>query len=175
MSFLHPQPEDAPCRGDRDPRIAVLSFTRSVIRPQSALMFSDTLLKSTKMISGSRIDWLVLVIVARRVYGKGKGKGKGTVHPITGHEGPKREWRYSSTLSLTSALDGVGGQRHAPAVLRPGKTQYPLYKRLGGSQGRSGWVRKISPPTGIRSPDCPARSESLYRLSYRGPRDFTVR
>jgi hypothetical protein len=27
-------------------------------------------------------------------------------------------------------------------------------------------MRKISPPTGIRSSDCPARSESLYRLSY---------
>ena len=24
-------------------------------------------------------------------------------------------------------------------------------------------------PTGIRSPDRPARNESLYRLSYRGP------
>jgi len=24
-------------------------------------------------------------------------------------------------------------------------------------------------PTGIRSPDCPARSESIYGLSYRGP------
>jgi len=33
---------------------------------------------------------------------------------------------YSSTLSLTSALNGVGDQRHAPAVLPPGKTQYPL-------------------------------------------------
>jgi hypothetical protein len=28
---------------------------------------------------------------------------------------------YSSTLSLTSALDGVGGQRHAPVALHPGK------------------------------------------------------
>ena len=51
----------------------------------------------------------------------------------------------------------VGGQRHAPAVLPPGKTRYPLYRRLGGPQGRSGQVRKISPPTGIRSPDRPAR------------------
>jgi len=25
---------------------------------------------------------------------------------------------------------GVGGQRHAPAVLSPGKTRYPLYRRL---------------------------------------------
>jgi len=55
----------------------------------------------------------------------------------------------SSTLSLTSALDGVGGQRHAPAALPPTKTQYPLYRRLGGPQGRSGQVRKISPPPGF--------------------------
>jgi hypothetical protein len=32
------------------------------------------------------------------------------------------------TLSLTSALDGVGGQHHAPAALLPGKTRYPLYR-----------------------------------------------
>jgi len=42
---------------------------------------------------------------------------------------------------------GVGGQRHAPAALPPGKeTQYTLYKRLGGHQGSSGRVQKISPP-----------------------------
>jgi len=28
---------------------------------------------------------------------------------------------YSSTVSSTSALDGVGGQRHAPADFPPGK------------------------------------------------------
>ena len=28
---------------------------------------------------------------------------------------------YISTVSLTSALDGVNGQRHAPAALLPGK------------------------------------------------------
>ena len=61
---------------------------------------------------------------------------------------------------------GVGGQHHAPAALPLGKTRYPLYRRLGGPQGRSGRVRKIWPPTGIRSPDRPARSESLYRLRY---------
>ena len=63
---------------------------------------------------------------------------------------------------------GVGGQRHAPAALHPGKTRYPLYRRRGGPQGRSVRVRKIFPPTGFRSPDRPARSESLYRLSYPG-------
>ena len=29
--------------------------------------------------------------------------------------------------------------------LPPGKTWYPLYRRVGGSWSRSGWVRKISP------------------------------
>jgi len=63
----------------------------------------------------------------------------------------------------------VGGQRHAPAALPPGKTRYPLCRRLGGPQGRTGQVRKISPFTGIQSPDRPARSESLYRLRCPGP------
>ena len=42
---------------------------------------------------------------------------------------------------------GVGGQSHTPAALPPGKTRYPWYRRLGGSQGRSGRVR--SPPPGF--------------------------
>jgi hypothetical protein len=63
----------------------------------------------------------------------------------------------------------VSGQHHAPADLPPGKTRYPLYRRVDGLQGRYGQVRKISLPTGFRSPDRPACGESLYRLSYRGP------
>jgi hypothetical protein len=44
---------------------------------------------------------------------------------------------------------GVGGQRHAPAALFPGKTRYPLYRTLGVPQGQSGQVRKISLPPGF--------------------------
>jgi hypothetical protein len=33
--------------------------------------------------------------------------------------------------------------------LPPGKTRYPLYRRLGGSRSWSGYVRKISPPPGF--------------------------
>jgi hypothetical protein len=44
---------------------------------------------------------------------------------------------------------GVGGQRHAPAALPPGKTRYPLYTKLDGPQGRSGQLWKISPPPGF--------------------------
>ena len=49
------------------------------------------------------------------------------------------------------------------------ETWYPLYRKRGGPQGQSGWVQKISLPTRIRFPDCPAHSESLYRLRYTGP------
>jgi hypothetical protein len=43
----------------------------------------------------------------------------------------------------------VGGQRHAPADLPPRKTRFPLYRRLGGPQGRSGRVMKNSSPPGF--------------------------
>jgi hypothetical protein len=42
-----------------------------------------------------------------------------------------------------------GGQSHAPAALHLGKSWYPLCNRMGGPQGRSGRVRKISPPRGF--------------------------
>ena len=56
---------------------------------------------------------------------------------------------YSSTVSLTSTLDEVVGQRHAPADLSPEETRYPLYKRRSEPQGRSAWVRIISPTLGF--------------------------
>jgi hypothetical protein len=79
-----------------------------------------------------------------------KCKGKGTVHPITGHEGPEGEQMYSSTLPSTSALDGGGWSKPLPGRFTPRKEiRYPLYRRLGEPQGRSGRVREISPPLGF--------------------------
>ena len=95
-------------------------------------------------------------------------KSKAKVTPRTGHKDPEGEQRYSFTLSWTSALDEVGGQSHAPAALHPGKTRYPLYKRLGGPQDRSGRVRKISSPHWDSILGRPNRSDLPYRLSYPG-------
>jgi hypothetical protein len=48
---------------------------------------------------------------------------------------------------LPTALEGGEEPASRPSrPLPPGKTRYPLYKRLGGPQGRSGQVGKISPP-----------------------------
>jgi hypothetical protein len=59
----------------------------------------------------------------------------------------------------------VGGQHHDPAALPPGKNWYPLYRRLGGPQDRSGWVWIITPPPGFDPTDHPACSQSV-QLSY---------
>jgi hypothetical protein len=74
----------------------------------------------------------------------------------------------------------VSGQLHGSAALTTGKSpRYPFYRRLGGPQSRSepyGEV-KIFYPTGTRTPappGRPARSQSLYRLSYPGSYTFTV-
>jgi len=72
-----------------------------------------------------------------------KVKVKFTLEPATKDQ---KGSRRIALLFLTSALDGVGGQRHALAALPQGKTRYPLYRRLDGPQGRSGRVQKISPP-----------------------------
>jgi hypothetical protein len=46
---------------------------------------------------------------------------------------------------------GVGGQRHAPAALPPVLTRYPMYRELGGPQGRSGVVlENLAPPPPMR-------------------------
>ena len=95
--------------------------------------------------------------------------------PVTGHWGPRVSRSIALLFHDLGARMGVGGQHHVPAALPPGKTRYALYRRLGRPQGRSGLVRKISPHTGIRSPDRPVRSESLYRLSYPGQIDSVAK
>jgi hypothetical protein len=68
----------------------------------------------------------------------------------------------------------MSGQLHAPAVLPQGKSPcYPLDRRLGGTQSRSGrgCEEKNSqhpPAIEIQNPDHPARSPALYQLSCHG-------
>ena len=76
-------------------------------------------------------------------------------------------------LSLTSALDGGGWSSSSSCRFTYEKeTRYAFYRRLGGFQGRSGRVRRISSPTGIRSPDRLASGASLHRLHYPDPIDI---
>ena len=102
-------------------------------------------------------------------------KGKGKALTRTGHEGSEVEQRYSSTLSLTSVLKGVGGQLHVPAALPPEKRL--CIHCIGG------WVGPRASPDGYGKsrphrdsiPGPPARSESLYRPRYPGPHRNTYK
>ena len=61
---------------------------------------------------------------------------------------------------------GVGGQPHAPAASTPGKDRVPIVQKAGWAPG-SVWTGGKSRPHRHSIPDRPARSESLYQLSYR--------
>ena len=58
----------------------------------------------------------------------------------------------------------MGGQHDAPAALPLGKTRYPLYRRLGGPQSRSGRVQKNLGPhrDSIPVPSSPQRVALRY-------------
>ena len=67
---------------------------------------------------------------------------------------------------MTTALEGVRGQRHVPAAFTPGKDMVPIVQEAGWAPGPVWTGAENLAPTGIRSPDRPARSQSLYRLPY---------
>ena len=76
---------------------------------------------------------------------------------------------YSSTLSLTSALDRGGWSTPHTGRFTPGKDSVPIVQEAGWAPEPVWTGGEYLAPTGIRSPDLPARSESLYRLSYPCP------
>jgi hypothetical protein len=63
--------------------------------------------------------WRVLALQMEEMKPDIEGKGKG--HPRTGHEVPKGEQRYNSSLSLNSALDRGGWPTPRPGRFTPGK------------------------------------------------------
>jgi len=88
---------------------------------------------SRRLLKGHCFIWQISVATSCRLIYRIKSsdrsvelRNKVKVHSRTDHEIPE-----------------VCGQRHAPAALPLGKTRDPLYKRLGGPQGRSGQVRRI--------------------------------
>ena len=62
---------------------------------------------------------------------------------------------------------GEGSASRPGRSLPPGKTRYPLYVQKAGWAPGPFWTGAENlASTGIRSPDRPARSQSLYPLSY---------
>jgi hypothetical protein len=86
------------------------------------------------------------------------------------HEGTEGKQRkaYSSTLSLTSVLDKGGWLTPRLGRFIPGNDTVPIVSEGGWVPGPAWTGAENFTPTGILTPDRPANSESLYRLSYSG-------
>jgi hypothetical protein len=93
--------------------------------------------------------------------------------PATRHGGTLVQRSYSSYSFSTSAIDGGEWSASRPGrALPPGKgPPVPIVQEAGWPQSRSGhrgYRKSPLPPPGIepRSPGRPARSQTLYWLSY---------
>jgi hypothetical protein len=71
---------------------------------------------------------------------------------------------YSSTLSLTSVLDRGGWSTARTDRFTSEKAPVPIVQEAGWTSGPV-WTENTA-PTGIRFPNRPACSKSLYRLIY---------
>jgi hypothetical protein len=107
-------------------------------------------------------------------------------YPRTGHESPDGKYRCSPTLSLTSGLDGAGGECYALAALTLGKRQannctggcVGLRDRLDGrwkSRPSWYWVCRPSNPwwdTSMRFLFCPQTLNVKIRDFFSGEMCF---
>ena len=93
-------------------------------------------------------------------------KGKGKVFPLQARLWPRRWVEVKLYFSMTAALEwGEWSAARPGRTLPPGKTRYPLYRRLGGPQGRSGRAENLAPP-GFDPRTVQPVAQSHYRLSY---------
>ena len=92
---------------------------------------------------------------------------KGNVHPRTSHEAPTGgvEVQLYSFLNLGARWKWVVNGTPRPQ----GRDLVPIVQEAGWASGRVWTGAENLAPTGIRSPDRPNHSESLYQLSCPGP------
>ena len=73
---------------------------------------------------------------------------------------------YSFTLSLTLALDGDGWSTPHPGCFNTGTEPEPFVGDWVGHRAGLQGCGKSHLSSGIRFPDCPSHSETLYQLCY---------
>ena len=95
----------------------------------------------------------IIFVLSTLFFSYSKGKSKG--HPVqalrlcTGRTAYRQSRGTVLPFHYHGIRRGVGSASRPGRSLPPGKTRYPLSRGLGGSQGRPGEVRKISPQPGF--------------------------
>jgi hypothetical protein len=97
------------------------------------------------------------LVVTCYIYCTVKGKG----HPITGHQAPRGEQSNSSILSQPRRWEGSLVST-TPRLLYPEKDLVTIEQQVGWAPWPVWTCATYLALTGIRSPDRPARSQSLY-------------
>ena len=97
---------------------------------------------------------------------------KKKVRPITCHEGVDMDQMYSSTLSLTSALDSGGWLTPRAGRFTPGNEAVPTVQEAGWAPRLVMTGEKNIALAAIRSPCRPVRRQSLYWQSHPGPHHY---
>jgi hypothetical protein len=94
--------------------------------------------------------------------------GVGGFHPFSQATKALRESRGIALLGFwTSALEGGEASASRPGRFLPPKDPVPMVQKVGWASGPVWAGAGNLASTEIRSPDRPARSQSLYRPSYR--------
>jgi len=134
--------------GTGDRRTVTSRAGLSTVRPDTAYLHITLV---TPRFVHANFNWLVvtlLLVWPHDYMVKVKVKVNFSLEQVT----KARGGRYSSTHSLPRHR--MGGSRPRSGLFSPRKEPVPIVERLGGPQGRSRPVRKISSHTRIRSPDC---------------------
>jgi hypothetical protein len=115
----------------------------------------------------ARYEWKCKTVIwmdLNCVYSQLKSK----IHHRTGHERPDREERYSSTISLTSALERDGWLTPRPGSFIPRINPISAVQETSWAPTAGLYLCEKSRPRRNVIPDRPAGFESLYRLRYPG-------
>jgi hypothetical protein len=88
-----------------------------------------------------------------------KVKKKGKIRSRSAIKGPELKYRYSSTLTLTSSLNGCGWSTPRPGRFTSGNEPVSVVHEAGWAPGPVWTGLENLAATEIRSPDCPTRSE----------------
>ena len=87
------------------------------------------------------------------------------VFPLQARLWPRLWVEIQLFSSMTAILEGGEWSAALPSLFTPGKDPIPIVQQVVWTPGPDRKAGK-SRPTGIRSPDPPARSQLLYRLCY---------